>query len=199
MTELLSDPAYRHVLLNHFPVIGLSIAFAVLVIGAVFRQTAMLFTGLVLVALAAGASLPVGIYGNDAYPAVFDRLDGDGRAWLDYHMSLADTWLPVLYTNAVLAVIALGVGILRPPLLLPAAMLVTLVTLAGIGTAFAIANAGGKVMHPEFRLIDPPVVESSRRLRSSTKYGAGYRPGYDRSSCCRDPRRPLPVVHSPYR
>ena len=165
MTELLDDPVYLHVLLNHFPVIGLTMAIAVLVVGVVFRQTAMLFVGLVLVALTAGSSLPVGILGDDAYPTVFDRLDGDGRAWLDYHTHLADTWLPVLYANAALAVIALGVGILRRPLLLPAALLVTLVTLAGIGTAVRIADAGGKVMHPEFRLIDPPVVESSRRLR----------------------------------
>ncbi|MCZ6855149.1 MAG: hypothetical protein O7G86_14665 [Gammaproteobacteria bacterium] len=166
MTELLSDPAYRHVLLNHIPVIGLIIAFVVLIIGAVFRQTAVLLTGLALVAVSAGLSLPVGIFGNDAYPAVFDRLDGDGRAWLDYHMSLADTWLPVLYTNAAVAVIALGIGILRPPRLRAAALVVTLITLGGIGTSFTIANAGGKIMHPEFRLDDPPVVESSRRLRS---------------------------------
>ncbi len=166
MTELLSDPAYRHVLLNHFPVIGLAMAFVVLVIGVVFRQTATLWVGLVLVALTAGMSLPVGIFGDDAYPAVFDRLDGDGRAWLDHHTHLADSWLPVLYSNAVLAVIALGVGILRPRFLLPAALVVALVTLAGVGTAVLIADAGGKVMHPEFRLIDPPVVESSRRLRS---------------------------------
>ena len=74
MTELLSDPAYRHVLLNHIPVIGLIIAFVVLIIGVVFRQTAVLLTGLALVAVSAGLSLPVGIFGNEAYPAVFDRL-----------------------------------------------------------------------------------------------------------------------------
>ncbi len=165
MMELLGDPAYRHVLLNHVPVIGLIVAFAVLTVGAVLRQTTMLRTGLVLVALTAGVSIPVGIFGDDAYLAVFDLLDGDGRAWLDYHMHLADTWLPVLYTNAALAALALGVGIVRPPLLLPTALVVLLVTLAGVGTAVAIAEAGGKIKHPEFRLDDPPVVESSRRLR----------------------------------
>ena len=49
MTELLSDPAYRHVLLNHLPIIGLAMAFVVLIIGVVFRQTATLWVGLVLV------------------------------------------------------------------------------------------------------------------------------------------------------
>ncbi len=165
MFELFSDPAYLHVLFNHYPVIGLTMAFLVLAIGVVFRQTVMLWAGLVLVALTAGSSLPVGYFGVDAYPAVFDALDGDGRAWLDYHSHLADTWLPVLYINAAFAAIALCLGIAHPRILLPAALVVTLITLAGIGTAMRIADAGGKVNHPEFRLDDPQIVESSRRLR----------------------------------
>ncbi len=165
MIELLEDPAYRHILLNHLPVTGLAIALLVLATGAALRQTAMLRVGLVLVALTAGSSALVSRSGDDAYPAVFDVLDGDGRAWLDYHTHLADTWLPVLYANAALAVIALGVGVARRRLLLPAALVVTLVTLVGIGTAGWIAEAGGKVKHPEFRLDDPPVYDSPGRLR----------------------------------
>jgi hypothetical protein len=165
LLELLEDPAYRHILLNHLPITGLVIACVVLVIGAALRQTAMLRVGLVLVAGTAGSSVFVGASGDDAYPAVFEVLDGDGRAWLDYHTHLADTWLPVLYANAVLAVIALGVGAVRRPLLLPATIVVTLVTLAGIGTAGWIAEAGGKIKHPEFRLDDPPIYDSPRRLR----------------------------------
>ena len=163
--ELIEEPAYQHVLLNHLPITGLVIAFVVLALGAVLRQSAMLRAGLVLVALTAGSSVLVGMSGDDAYPAVFDALNGDGRAWLDYHTHLADTWLPVLYANAAVAVIALGVGGVRRPLLLPAALVVLLVTLVGIGIAAWIAEAGGKVGHPEFRLDEPPAHDSPRRLR----------------------------------
>jgi hypothetical protein len=165
MIELLDDPAYRHILMNHLPVTGLSMALAVLVIGAVLRQVAMLRVGLALVALTAGSSFLVGMSGDDAYPDVFEVLGDEGRAWLDYHTHLADTWLPVLYANSALALIALGVGTARRPLLLPAACLAVLVTLAGIGTAGWIAEAGGKVKHPEFRLDEPPVYDSPGRLR----------------------------------
>ena len=34
MLELLADPAYRHVLLNHLPVTGLAVSFVVLASGA---------------------------------------------------------------------------------------------------------------------------------------------------------------------
>jgi hypothetical protein len=42
---------------------------------------------------------------------------------------------------------------------------VALLTLAGIGMAGWIPEAGGKIKHPEFRLDDPPVYDSPRRLR----------------------------------
>lgn len=161
--DLLGDPAYRHMLLNHIPIIGLFMAFAVLVTGLVVRQKALLLTGLVLVALTAGASIPIARYGDAAYPAIYDSLDGYGRNWLDYHAELAETWLPLLYANATLAVLALVVVTVRPRLLQWTSLLVAIVTLAGIGGASVVARSGSKIQHPEFRLSDPPVVESTRR------------------------------------
>ena len=161
--DLLQDPAYRHMLLNHIPIIGLFMAFVVLATGLVVRQKSLLLTGLALVALTAGASLPVARYGDAAYPAIYDTLDGYGRNWLDYHAEVAETWVPLLYANAILAVIALGVGLVRPRLLQWTSLLVALITLAGIGGASVVARSGGKIQHPEFRLSDPPVVDSIRR------------------------------------
>jgi hypothetical protein len=163
--EMLGDAAYRHVLFNHFPVIGLLLAFLVLLLGVLLRQIALLFTGLALVALTAGSSIPVGMFGDDAYPAVFDILDGDGRAWLDYHTHLADTWLPLLYANAAVAAAGLVMGAVRRSWLRGTALVVALVSVGGIIAGVLIAEAGGKVKHPEFRLDEPPRYESSRRLR----------------------------------
>ena len=162
LMDLLQDPAYRHMLLNHIPVLGLIIAFVVLTAGLVTRQTALLLTGLVLIALTSGMSLPVATYGDAAYPEIYDSLDGHGRGWLDYHAELAETWLPLLYANAALAVIAIMVVAVNPGLIRWVSLLVALVTLASIGGASIVASAGGKIQHPEFRLSDPPRVDSSR-------------------------------------
>jgi hypothetical protein len=157
--DLLGNPAYRHMLLNHIPIIGLIVALVVLVTGLAARHTALLFTGLVLVALTAGASIPVAHYGDAAYPTVYDSLDGPGQDWLDYHAELAATWLPLLYANTALAVLAIVMGLARRPLLPWAALLVALVTLAGIGSTAVVARAGGQIQHPEFRISDPPAVK----------------------------------------
>lgn len=160
MLDLLQDPAYRHMLLNHVPIIGLFMSFVVLATGLVVRQTALLFTGLALVTLTAGASFPMAQYGDAAYPVIYDTLDGHGRDWLDYHAALAETWLPLLYANAGLALAALVASIVRPGLLTWVSLLVALVTLAGIVGASVVARSGGKIQHPEFRLTDPPQLTS---------------------------------------
>lgn len=154
--ELLEDPAYRHMLINHLPIFGLLIAFLVLVCGAIFRNTGMLYFGMVLAAITAASGYFVAGYGDDAYPAIFDTLGHEGRAWLDYHAELAAQWLWVIHAAAVTSVAALVLGVWRRKLLLPCALVVAAMALAGAGSAIYIAQAGGKIKHPEFRLVDPP-------------------------------------------
>jgi hypothetical protein len=161
LMDLLSDPAYRHMLLNHVPIIGLTVALLVLLMGLLLRQPLLLLAGLLLVAVTVGTSLPIAHYGDAAYPGIYDTLDGHGRAWLDYHAHVAETWLPALYANTVLAVLALAIGVLRRPLLWWAAALVSLTTIVSITGASLVASSGGRIKHAEFRIQDPPVVPSS--------------------------------------
>lgn len=154
--DLLGDPAYRHILLNHLPIVGLAVSLLALLAGVVLRQHAITLLGLVLVALTAGSSLPVARFGDAAYPDIYDILDGHGRAWLDHHVDVAETWLPLLYANAVLAIVALVLGAVKRDLLLPSALLVVLVGAGALVSAGAIGSSGGRVQHPEFRLQDLP-------------------------------------------
>jgi len=162
--ELLHEPAYRHVLFNHVPIIGLMLSCVVLLAGLVMRQVVLLRLGLLMIAATAGASVPVAGFGDQAYPEIFGKLDGAGREWLDYHTYLADTWLPLLYLNSLLAIAANIAGYWRRPFLIPMAAVVAVVTLPAILMASWIGYAGGKIKHPEFRYEEPPVFESSRRL-----------------------------------
>ena len=156
MFELIGDPAYRHVLLNHVPVIGLAVAWIVLVVGLILRDRRTLFLGLALVGLAAGSAWVVIPAGNDAYPFVFGELDGDGQAWLDHHTHLADDWGFSLYVTAIFSLGAIVAGATRPALLLPSAAAVTLVGIGSLVAVAVIAEAGGKIKHPEFRTTYPP-------------------------------------------
>lgn len=168
MLELMEDPAYRHVLLNHIPVTGLAVAWVVLLVGLLSRERTTLLAGLALVAVTAASAFLVIPAGNDAYPFVFGELDGDGQAWLDHHTHLADTWGVLLYANSVLAALAIGLGVWRQKLLLPSAAGVTAATIASLIAVIAIADAGGKIKHPEFRLTYPPTHDTSPRDMQAT-------------------------------
>ncbi|MCH2173906.1 hypothetical protein MK489_24260 [Myxococcota bacterium] len=166
MLELLEDPAYRHVLFNHLPVTGLAVAWVVLLGAVALRHRPTLFASLALVAVMSASAYPVATAGEDAYPFVFDTLDGYGRDWLDHHTHVADSLLPVLYVNAGLALLAIGVGAWRRDLLQPTALIIVLATFGSLGAAMVIAEAGGKIMHPDFRLSDPPIHEDRKRVGS---------------------------------
>ena len=112
-----------------------------------------------MIAVTAGTSIPVANYGDAAYPAIYDLLDGHGRDWLDYHAELAETWLPLLYANSALAVTAIVIGWVRLSWLRWASLTVALITLVGIGGVSLVAGAGGKIQHPEFRISDPPKLD----------------------------------------
>jgi len=165
LLELLEDPAYRHVLLNHLPIVGLAIAWLVLGWALTERRWSSTVFGLSLVALLSGSAIGVMSAGDAAYPFVFDSLDGPGREWLDYHTYLGDRWGWLLPTNGALAILAIVAGFMRERLRMIVGVIVLATTLAGLATAAIIAEAGGKIRHPEFRLSDPPVYESPGRIR----------------------------------
>jgi hypothetical protein len=165
LLELLEDPAYRHVLLNHLPIVGLAIAWLVLSWALVERRWSSTVFGLSLVALLSGSAIGVMSAGDAAYPDVFDSLDGPGREWLDYHTYLADRWGWLLYANAALAALAIVAGFVRARLRVIVGVLVLATTTVGLLAAAIIAEAGGKIRHPEFRLSDPPDYESPGRIR----------------------------------
>jgi len=165
LLELLEDPAYRHVLLNHLPIVGLGIAWLVLAWSLVDRRWRSTVFGLSLVALLSGSAIAVMSAGDAAYPIVFDSLDGPGREWLDYHTYLGDRWGWLVCANAALAVLAIAVGSMRERLRMVVGVVVLATTLVSLATAAIIAEAGGKIRHPEFRLSDPPVYESTGRIR----------------------------------
>lgn len=151
LAEFLENPAYRHVVLNHFPITGLLVAWVVLLAGLLFRRRETTRVGLVLVAATAASGLFVMSAGEAAYPAAYDALDGHGREWLDRHAELAGSWGNTLYLTLALAAAALAAAAWRPPWLVPSSIAAALAAAVSLGATAAIADAGGKVRHQAFR------------------------------------------------
>lgn len=169
MTELwyalLENPAYRHVLLNHLPITGLALAACVLAWGLFEDRWASVVFGLGLVAATSLSAVLVLQSGDQAYPFLFDRLDGDGQAWLDHHVFLAERFGRALPINGILAALAIGLGTRRIAWRRRLGVALLTTSLACLAAAAIIAEAGGRVRHAEFRTSSPPIHDTAGRIR----------------------------------
>ncbi len=163
VNELVGNPAYRHILLNHLPITGLAVAALVLAWSIFEGRWASMVFGLALCLLTSASAVLVMQSGDAAYPQLFERLDGHGQAWLDHHVFLAERYGRLIPVNALLAAGAIGAGAWRVAWRRRLAIAVLAATIASLLAASIIAEAGGKVRHDEFRTSNPPTHDSQGR------------------------------------
>jgi hypothetical protein len=155
LTEFRDNPAYRHILINHLPIIGLAAGALALFIALFLRRVAHIPALIVILVMAASA-IPVHWTGEQAYKPVRHLADDAGADWLDVHSDRADTGMPAFYILAGLALVALVVPLKFPVTSIPLSVLVLLGSIACLGVGGWIAQAGGPIMHPELRPAPPP-------------------------------------------
>jgi hypothetical protein len=158
MTEfdLLQKPEYLHVLLNHLPIYGTMLGALALAMSLVLRSRAAQITALIITLVAAASAYPVLVTGQRAYKAIRSTADDTGAEALDEHMDRAEKTIGVFYFLAALAIASLIVPIKWPKSAVPLVTLTLIVAILCSGVAVYIAQAGGRVRHPEFRPSESP-------------------------------------------
>jgi hypothetical protein len=152
----LRQPEYVHVLLNHFPVIGLFVAWLLLLVAVVKNSQGLLLIAVGMVGLLAFMAWPVGHYGELGYDRVLSMSDEAGGDYLKYHKELAEHWIFLFYATAILAVATLAFGWKKPRHLRWGACAVVVLAVASLIAGGLIAESGGKIRHREFRYGPPP-------------------------------------------
>jgi len=151
MPAKLSQPEYLHLLLNHLPVVGLAVAMFVTATALALRNRGAVVLGLVLIALLSASAWPVMETGEGARDRLRRTLDDDSKHALRQHMDLAENWVVLFYATAGVAAAALLAAWRKPAWMWPPAMLAVLLAIASLAAVMAIAEAGGRIRHPEFR------------------------------------------------
>jgi hypothetical protein len=147
----LQQPEYLHVLLNHVPITGLTVAVLGLAIALISRAQWAILCALTMIAVCSAAALPVYLTGKASYPTIRKVADDRGTDWLDEHMERADSWTIVYAGVFLLAVAGVFVPIRWKKLQIPFAIATLVVAIGALAAGAYIAEAGGKVRHPEFR------------------------------------------------
>lgn len=158
-TQLTRQPEYLHLVLNHWPIVGLAVAL-VFLLGVIWlRQRGGILLALVLCTLLAGSTIAVLQSGEAAYNRILGSMPHDPVAdiFLRIHAEQARELAVLFYAvTAGLAAIALG-AFFSPAVVKWGAPLALLAGLVCLWGTMRIAESGGQIKHRELRVHGPQV------------------------------------------
>ena len=156
ISAMLERPEYVHVVINHFPLIGLLVAMLALTAALVTRNRTAILIGLALVGLLALSAWPVFEYGEEGYNRVLSMADEAGGKYLEHHKALAGRWVFLYFVTAGVAGLGFALSWKWPRTLVPSSILALVLAAASLTAGIVIAQAGGPIRHREFRSGPPP-------------------------------------------
>lgn len=142
------NAAHMHLVLNHFPIVGVVFAIPLLVLGWLLRREDFSRAGLLLVVLAGILTIPAFFTGKSAEDVV-ERLPKVSAAVIERHEEAAELALGLMGATAILGAIGLVAGFLKKNLLrvfVPLTLLLCLVSTVALGWT---NNLGGQIQHSE--------------------------------------------------
>ncbi len=150
--------AHLHLILNHFPIVGLIFSLALLAVALYRRSPELTRAGAVALIAVAVVAIPVYLTGEPAEEIV-EHMPGVAEEVLERHEKAGLVSLIALEVLGAVALLALVVS--RGAQALPRWLGPTLLALALVVTAWVgwTANLGGQIHHPEARPnFDPAIV-----------------------------------------
>ena len=145
------NPTHLHLLTNHAPIFITFSGLIVLGLGLWWKNDTVRRAALIL--LLAGIVGGIFTYwlGQQAYKPVRGLADETGQDWLDLHMERAERVIWIFWMGAVASGAALVMTWRKARFSLLAALVAGGLGAATLGASGWIADAGGKIRHPEIR------------------------------------------------
>jgi hypothetical protein len=155
---------HLHIALNHLPFLGIGIATMTILSGLVLRSKVTQMTGLAIASIFGWMTPLVMSTGEAAYERYKEGpvrvyLDPNVEQALDSHEERAEAWSKVIYLSAFVSTLALGFSFWRISIGRYAAIAAAILGLAAMGSGMWIAESGGRIRRPDFRL--PPTMEDT--------------------------------------
>jgi hypothetical protein len=169
----LRQPEYIHTLLNPLPIYGLGVGLLGLMIALLLRSRPAQIATLAIILVCSSAAWPVYVFGEKAEDRMEGIVDDAGRRWLHEHEERAEKIIYAFYALALLTVVALLAPLRWPGMATPLSLAVLVLSMVALGLGGYIAQAGGKIRHPEFRTELPPEEVSEREDSSQRGRGRG--------------------------
>ena len=175
--NFVNTPEHIHLLINHLPLVGFGAAALALLYALIIKDKKSLMLGFLFTIIFGGATYFVIETGEAAHerfesPPLETLIGGEGIEWMEIHHERAETVSKLMYATAALGLIGLILGFTDTRRLFIVGFLALLMSLASVGAGMWVADAGGKIHHPEFR--STPVMQPE-----TDKDNNGHNHGHD--------------------
>lgn len=142
--------AYVHVVINHFPIVGVIIAALILIAGLLFKNEGIRISGLGTLIFSALMAVVADLTGDPAKDAV-RALPDVAASLINRHEDMASIGLFIIIPAGLLAALTLY-SILQKERAVRFLYIFTLVlTLMSCGAMVYVGHTGGQIRHSEFR------------------------------------------------
>lgn len=143
------NPAHLHLALNHLPIMGVPLAFLVLLWGYIRKESAVLRVGMILAVLIGIATVPVYLSGEPAEDKV-EQIQGVEKSLIEPHEDAATI---ALILTSISALGSLFILIRRRGVPTPSPEVALLLALLAVnaGALFWTGLKGGAIHHQEIR------------------------------------------------
>ncbi len=165
--------AHSHLLINHFPIIGLILGVLVMLIGVLAKSTITRRVALFLFLIAGITALPSFKTGENAEhylmdstktgscgsgtgsctcaPGMAEKAKHEMHEYIEEHEESAETFMPFMWGIIVLSAIALFLEWKKKSMAFLASVVVLLLGVFAIYFAKQVGTTGGEIMHQEIR------------------------------------------------
>lgn len=145
------DNVHLHLVLNHFPIIGLAIGISVLLFGFLLKKEQIRATALGIFIFSALMAIAANYTGEGAEHAV-ENLQGISESYIETHEDAAEVFLIMMLVLGGVSLITLLLAIKKMKLAIYGYILVSLIALATVFAAKDVGISGGEIRHTEIRV-----------------------------------------------
>jgi hypothetical protein len=151
------DPTHLHLLTNHIPIFITLSGILALALAFLWKSDTAKRIALLLLFVGTVGGLGTFWLGQESYKPVRGLADETGQDWLDLHMERAEQVVWIFWLAAAFAMAAMVMVWKKTRFALITTLSAGILGTASLGAAGWIADAGGKIRHPEIRGHSLPV------------------------------------------
>jgi hypothetical protein len=152
----MNTPEHLHLALNHLPFLGAGFAIIPLAIGFITKNKYSAIAGLLIAVISSWMTPLVMETGESAYERyeegpITKFLDSQAEQLMEIHEHRAEAWSKVMYANAVISTLCLGLLLWKPSWVRTTSATSAVLCLASLLSGIWIAESGGLIRRPDFR------------------------------------------------